>query len=195
MEHKRLKQFPNYEIWEDGTVWRLPHRTINGTKLKWKKVKPYKAKNRYLEVSLHNAEGKRVRMYLHRLVYMAFFGEIPPHKEIDHIDGSRENNSVNNIRICNHRNNCQNPNSIARYRAANALDKGKFNREKMMAAKGEKREEELRERFMVMYRESGRVKVMEFMQRGHCGYYRAVRIIKEMTEKVSDKLTKSEDMM
>ena len=87
MEHKRLKQFPNYEIWEDGTVWRLPHRTINGTKLKLKKVKPYKAKNRYLEASLHNAEGKRVRMYLHRLVYMAFFGEIPPHKEIDHMMG------------------------------------------------------------------------------------------------------------
>ena len=75
------------------------------------------------------------------------------------------------------------------------MEKGKFNREKMMAAKGEKREEELKELFMVMYRESGRVKVMEFMQRGHCGYYRAVRIIKEMTEKVSDKLTKSEDMM
>ena len=135
-------------------------------------------------VSLHDREGKRKRFYLHRLVYMAFFGEIPPHKEVDHIDGSRENNSVNNIRICNHRNNCQNPNSIARYRAANALDKGKFNREKMMAAKGEKREEELRELFMVMYRENGKVKVMEFMERGHCGYYRAVRIIEEMRENV-----------
>jgi hypothetical protein len=50
----------------------------------------------------------------------------------------------------------------------------------MMAAKGEKREEELRELFMVMYRENGKVKVMEFMERGHCGYYRAVRIIEEM---------------
>lgn len=182
MEHKRLKQFPNYEIWEDGTVWRLPHRTIRGTNLKWKIVKPYKAKNRYLEVSLHNAEGKRVRMYLHRLVYMAFFGEIPPHREIDHIDGNRANNSVSNIRICNHKNNCQNPNSIVRYRAANALEKGKFNRKKMMAAKGEKREKELKELFMVMYREKGKVKIMEFMERGHCGYYRAAKIVEEMRE-------------
>ena len=119
-------------------------------------------------------------MYLHRLVYMAFFGEIPPHKEVDHIDGSRENNSVSNIRICNHRNNCQNPNSIARYRTANALEKGKFNREKMMAARGEKREEELKELFKVMCREKGKVKILEYMERGHCGYYRAVRIIREM---------------
>ena len=56
----------------------------------------------------------------------------------------------------------------------------------MMAAKGEKREEELRELFMVMYRENGKVKVMEFMERGHCGYYRAVRIIEEMRENVGN---------
>ena len=66
------------------------------------------------------------------------------------------------------------------------MDKGKFNREKMMAAKGEKREEELRELFMVMYQESGKVKVMEFMERGHCGYYRAMRIIEEMRENVGN---------
>ena len=66
------------------------------------------------------------------------------------------------------------------------MEKGKFNREKMMAAKGEKHEAELRELFMVMYQESGKVKVMEFMERGHCGYYRAVRIIEEMRENVGN---------
>ena len=67
------------------------------------------------------------------------------------------------------------------------MEKGKFDREKMMAARGQKREEELKELFKVMYREKGKVKIMEFMERGHCGYYRALRIIREMgknTEKM-----------
>ena len=60
------------------------------------------------------------------------------------------------------------------------MEKGKYNRERLIAARGQKREAELRELFKVMYREKGKVKIMEFMERGHCGYYRAVRIIREM---------------
>jgi hypothetical protein len=126
---------------------------------------------------------------------MAFFGEIPKGLEVDYINNFRADCSCSNLRLASHMNNCKNPNSIVKYKAANALNKGKYDRNRLLAARGNEREAELRELFMVMYRESGRVKVMEFMQRGHCGYYRAVRIIKEMTEKVSDKLTKSEDMM
>ena len=66
------------------------------------------------------------------------------------------------------------------------MEKGKFDREKMMAARGQKREEELKELFKVMYQESGKVKIMEFMERGHCGYYRAVRIIREMGKNIKN---------
>ena len=195
MECKRLKEFPYYKIYENGEVWRMAHRSAFGINLKTMKLRAYKTKNNYLMVSLHDREGKRKRFYLHRLVYMAFFGDIPKGLEIDHILNDKANCSVSNLRLASHRNNCKNPNSIAKYKAANALNKGKYDRNRLLAARGKEREAELRELFMVMYRESGRVKVMEFMQRGHCGYYRAVRIIKEMTEKVGDKLTKSEDMM
>ena len=187
MECKRLKDFPYYKIYENGEVWRMAHRSACGINLKRIKLTHYKTKNNYLMVSLHDREGKRKRFYLHRLVYMAFFGEIPKGMECDHIDSQKTNCSASNLRLASHLNNCKNPNSIAKYKAANALDKGKFNREKMMAARGQKREEELKELFKVMYRESGKVKVMEFMERGHCGYYRAVRIIREMgknTEKM-----------
>lgn len=195
MECKRLKEFPYYKIYENGEVWRMAHRSACGINLKRMKLTPYKTKNNYLMVSLHDREGKRKRFYLHRLVFMAFFGDIPSGMEVDHIDNDRANCGCSNLRIASHMTNCKNPNSIAKYKAANALNKGKYDRKRLLAARGKEREAELRELFMVMYRESGRVKVMEFMQRGHCGYYRAVRIIKEMTEKVSDKLTKSEDMM
>jgi hypothetical protein len=66
------------------------------------------------------------------------------------------------------------------------LEKGKYDRDRLLAARGEKQEAELRELFMVMYQESGKVKIMEFMERGHCGYYRAVRIIEEMRENVGN---------
>jgi len=186
MECKRLKEFPHYKIYENGEVWRMAHRSTCGINLKTMKLRAYKTKNNYLMVSLHDREGKRKRFYLHRLVYMAFFGDIPKGLEIDHILNDKANCSVSNLRLASHRNNCKNPNSIAKYKAANALEKGKFDREKMMAARGQKREAELRELFMVMYQESGKVKIMEFMERGHCGYYRAVRIIEEMRENVGN---------
>ena len=187
MECKRLKEFPYYKIYENGEVWRMAHRSTCGINLKTMKLRAYKTKNNYLMVSLHDREGKRKRFYLHRLVYMAFFGEIPKGMECDHINNDRANCSVSNLRLASHLNNCKNPNSIAKYNAANALEKGKYNRERLIAARGEKREEELKELFKVMCREKGKVKIMEFMERGHCGYYRAVRIIREMgknTEKM-----------
>lgn len=186
MECKRLKEFPHYKIYENGEVWRMAHRSTCGINLKTMKLRAYKTKNNYLMVSLHDREGKRKRFYLHRLVYMAFFGEIPKGMECDHINNDRANCSVSNLRLASHLNNCKNPNSIAKYKAANALEKGKYNRERLIAARGEKREEELKELFKVMYQESGKVKVMEFMERGHCGYYRAVRIIREMGKNIKN---------
>ena len=186
MECKRLKEFPHYKIYENGEVWRMAHRSTCGINLKTMKLRAYKTKNNYLMVSLHDREGKRKRFYLHRLVYMAFFGEIPKGMECGHINNDRANCSVSNLRLASHLNNCKNPNSIAKYKAANALEKGKYNRERLIAARGEKREEELKELFKVMYQESGKVKIMEFMERGHCGYYRAVRIIREMGENIKN---------
>ena len=187
MECKRLKEFPYYKIYENGEVWRMAHRSACGINLKRMKLTPYKTKNNYLMVSLHDREGKRKRFYLHRLVYMAFFGDIPKGLEIDHILNDKANCSVSNLRLASHINNCKNPNSIAKYKAANALEKGKYNRERLIAARGEKREEELKELFMVMYQESGKVKIMEFMEKGHCGFYRAARIIREMKEFINDR--------
>lgn len=66
------------------------------------------------------------------------------------------------------------------------MEKGKYDRDRLLAARGEKQEAELRELFMVMYRECSKVKIMEFMERGHCGYYRLVRIIREMGKNTED---------
>ena len=183
---KSAREFPNYEVYEDGTIWRMEHRTPRGTYLKRKMIKPYRAKNNYMVVSLHDSEGKRRQIYVHRLVYMAFFGDIKPNEELDHIDLNRANNSVSNLRLCSHRTNCNNPKSIERYRAANALEKGKFNREKMQEARGEKREQELKDLYLFIFNEKGKVKLWKFINRGHCNYYRGARIVSEMSKAVEN---------
>lgn len=180
MTYRILKRFPNYELYSDGTIWRRAHRTVNGSNLRRMQIFPYVAKNKYLVVCLHDAKCQRVQQYLHRLIFEAFFGEIPKGMEIDHADTNRANNAVSNLRLCSHRNNCNNPTSIERYRAANAADKGKIHSEKMQAARSEKREQELKDLYLVILNEKGKVKLWEFMNVGHCNYYRAARIIYEM---------------
>jgi len=52
------------------------------------------------------ASNKTIR--IHRLVWETFNGEIPPDKEIDHIDCNRENNNLNNLRLVTHKENLNN---------------------------------------------------------------------------------------
>ena len=48
-------------------------------------------------------------MYLvHRIVYEAFFGQIPAGYEIDHIDRDPANNAISNLRVCTHAENMRN---------------------------------------------------------------------------------------
>jgi len=51
----------------------------------------------------------------HRLVWEAFHGEIPSGMEIDHINTNKQDNSISNLRIATHKDNCNNPLSIENY--------------------------------------------------------------------------------
>ena len=79
-----------------------------------------------------------------------------------------------------HKDNCRNPKSIERYKRANALDKGKFNRERMQAAKSKENKERLRREYMSMLEEAGSVGVYAFMKAAHCNYYTAKKIQAEV---------------
>lgn len=62
----------------------------------------------YLQVFCYK-NNKLERTYLvHRLVWMAFKGEIQPGLEIDHIDGNRSNNRLDNLRLVTHQSNMMN---------------------------------------------------------------------------------------
>lgn len=49
---------------------------------------------------------------LHRLIYFYHNGYLPgyPNKELDHIDGDKRNNRIENLRVCNKNENLQNRN-------------------------------------------------------------------------------------
>lgn len=175
-----FKEYPHYEVFEDGSVWRLAHHSPKGMFLKRKKLKQCKMSNDYLMVSIYDKDGNKKRVYVHRLVYMAFYGDIPSGMEIDHIDANRGNNTISNLRLCSHQDNCNNSKSLERYKIANSKEKGKIHREKMQEARSAKKEEKLKRLYLFILNEKGAVRICEFIRRGHCNYYRARRIIDEM---------------
>lgn len=59
------------------------------------------------------------RYFVHRLIYEMSYGEIPEDKEIDHIDGNRANNHIDNLRLVTRSQNQQN-------RKANKKTKGSY---------------------------------------------------------------------
>lgn len=53
----------------------------------------------YKRVRIVDDEGNRRQMFVHRLVYMAFIGEIPKGMQINHKDECKVNNDVENLEV------------------------------------------------------------------------------------------------
>lgn len=82
-----IHSFPNYLITENGEV--INKRTN-------KKVKPFINASYYkLNLFISSTECKQV--YLHRLLAETFIPNPENKKEVNHIDGNKLNNSLNNL--------------------------------------------------------------------------------------------------
>lgn len=177
-----LNDFPYYEIYEDSTIISIERKCIDGRTIKRKRLCPCRQKSGYSTVKLLHKDGYFKKFYLHRLVYMAFHGDITG-LEVDHWDGNRANSALSNLRAVSHKSNCNNPKSIERYRESNALSKGKFNRDKMIAAQGKAGYKKLVRTYKRLVKKHGYCGIWMLMKAGHCGYPRAKRIIIEMQDK------------
>jgi len=85
---KRIKDFPNYLVCDDGTVWSC-------YKDKW--LSPGKQVNGYLFVNLYR-RGKHKQCRVHRLVLEAFVGPCPKGYWACHNNGNNQDNRLSNLR-------------------------------------------------------------------------------------------------
>ena len=84
---RKIKDFPDYKISITGNVWSMKSR-------KW--LKPANNKRGYLYISLRK-DGKTYTKTIHNLVAKAFIPNPDNKPQINHIDGNKTNNLVNNL--------------------------------------------------------------------------------------------------
>lgn len=93
-----LKQFRNspYFVSKEGEVYNL-EKNIH--------LRKEKSGEYYRVTCNYNLKGKH--FFVHRMVWECFMGEIPEGKEINHIDSNPKNNSLNNLELVSHIENCK----------------------------------------------------------------------------------------
>lgn len=112
-----IKEFPNYEISDEGKVRSIAHRIKRKSSLgndyyidyKSKEISQYKSnrKGSYFYVTLNKTIGStRYRMPVHQLMMENFVGPCPEGKEVAHNDGNELNNNLSNLRYATHEENC-----------------------------------------------------------------------------------------
>jgi len=112
MQSKDWKEIPGY----DGRYYVSKTGEIYSEYLK-RKMKPFNRGNGYLTVRL-SVDGKVKNIMVHQLVAAAFVLNPNQYKEIDHIDGNKENNVYTNLRYVKHIDNMRNPNTEPKRRDA-----------------------------------------------------------------------------
>lgn len=85
-----------YSVSDDGFIKSNERFGIDGRRLKGVILKPWLGNHGYLTVTLL-VDGKKYRCLVHRLVAEVFIGETSSDMEIDHKDGDKLNNSVDNL--------------------------------------------------------------------------------------------------
>lgn len=102
------------EIWKDiegyNGIYQISNlgrvKSLGNTKNKKDKIiKPVKNNKGYLRVTLHKS-NVITRMYVHRLVAIAFIPNINNYPQINHIDENKLNNCVDNLEWCTNKYNC-----------------------------------------------------------------------------------------
>lgn len=95
------------EIWKDVKGFEGVYKISNFGNLKhytkklgWNTLKQTNKNGWYFNVVLYNPDGKNKSIKIHRLVAEAFIPNPENKKSINHIDGNKQNNRVENLEWC-----------------------------------------------------------------------------------------------
>lgn len=102
-----------YQITQEGKVFNLKDNT-------WKKFS--KNPNGYMKVPL-SLNGRKEQFLVHRLVALHFLPNPYQHPQVNHIDGNKENNHINNLEWCSREENIQHSLEIGLRKGFIAFDK------------------------------------------------------------------------
>lgn len=97
-----------YQVSNLGRVKLVEHRGLDGRLIRGRFMSTCKGVGGYTVVSLRK-DGRRISKLLHRLVAEAFIPNPECKPQVDHIDGSRHNCVVSNLRWVTSAENCANP--------------------------------------------------------------------------------------
>lgn len=106
---KDFTDIPGYEnryaINKKGQVWSYPRTWLAGTlrtsslSHKGKFLTPYKV-SQYFGVSMSEEDGTKVKRYIHRLLAITYLSNTENFRYINHKDGNKLNNALENIEWC-----------------------------------------------------------------------------------------------
>ena len=98
-----------YQVSSEGRIRSLDREAADRSGrvriLKGKVLKPSMNRDGYLQVMLHK-EGKYKCFYVHRLVWIAFCGEILEGYDVNHINEVKTDNRLVNLNLITHKQNC-----------------------------------------------------------------------------------------
>lgn len=131
-EQWRLITGGNYEISSHGRFRRATpgRRTFAG-----RLISPIKMKIGYFMVQ-PTVNGKNVKFYIHHLVAEAFIGPRPDGLSINHKDGDKTNNQVENLEYVTHKENIQHASRIGLMNVMKTMTKEKIEEIRSLRASG-----------------------------------------------------------